>query len=191
MSDSGSVFRVVVSNRFGSDTSDAAVLHVVKKKPGSKILAVSGMLYDGNGDPVGGGYSVSKNFQVKLFTSKIGGKEVYSENFYDQRSIVVDSSGQFTVQLGRGFTKDNLQNVFVSHNNLYAEIYAGDETGQLECLGPRLKFTAAPYSMQTGVNIIYGSGDPVTEAALGTLFVDAGGSGATWIRKQAGWTKLD
>jgi len=188
MSDNGKVFRIVVSNGSRSDTSSAAVLHVVKRKPGSRILAVSGMLYDGNSNPAQAADSV--RFKVKLFTSKIGGREVYSERFYGQRSVTVDS-GRFTVELGRGFTAGDLHDVFMSHANLYAEIYAGDPTGQMENLGPRLQLTAAPYSMQTGVNVIYGSGNPTTAAVIGTLYVDAGGSGSTWIRRQGGWKKLD
>lgn len=192
MADSAAVFKCVVSNEFKSDTSGPTLLTVVKKKPGKKVVSISGVLYDGKGDPVGSGSLVRKMFIAKVYTARTGGEPVYTESFDKQRMVAV-RNGQFTVQLGRGYTRDNLQSVIASHSTLYAELYAADENGTPECLGARLEFNAAPYSMTSGKKVIYGSGVP-SEALLepvGTMYVDRTAFGQTWIKGPNTWVRLD
>lgn len=190
--DSGKVFTCVVTNGARSDTSSPAILTVIQPKKGNRLVTISGRLLNGVNENVGENSREIHEFMVKLFKSVTGGTEVYTEKFIRGKRIVVDS-GYFTIHLGRGETTHNLQNVFASNANVFAEIYAGDSS-HFELTGPRLAVSAVPYSFSSGVKEIFGNGSPVTNnvnAPLGTMYIDKSVGNKTWKMLQSGWKRLD
>lgn len=191
LSDNGTEYKCIVENNNNADTSLPAYVYVIPQKSGNRVVAISGEMTNWEGLPVGADSVEMLNFKVDLFESKYGGKSIYSE-FFDVRGIPVDS-GQFTLMLGRGRSKEDLQFVAASHNSLYAELRAWKD-GYKQLLGSRLALTAAPYGFSSGVKVIYGNGSPVvnlTECPVGVLYVDKGDNNATWKKASSGWIKLD
>ena len=190
--DNGSEFRCVVYNGTTVDTSLSAYLTVYSPDAKGASIAVSGELFDGDGDTVGTDGPVQLDFLVKLYARKLGGVPVYTEEFKGNHSVYV-LQGEFTVTLGQGIRDHDLQKVTAAHNDLYAEIAAG-RNGGYEIIAPRLHLTAAPYAFRAGVKVIYGEGNPETggmNAPLGTVYIDRSDGDSAWKLAAHGWVKLD
>lgn len=190
--DSGSSFTCVITNGARSDTSSPAFLTVVPQRKGNRLVTISGRLLNGLNKIVGENGPELHEFMVKLFTGKNGGKEIYSELFIKDKRIAVDS-GVFTIHLGRGETSQDIQSVFASYANVYAEVYTGDSS-HFELTGPRMVISSAPYSLTSGIKVLHGNGSPVVNsisAPPGTMYIDQGDGNRTWKLLNNGWKKLD
>ncbi|MDG5816202.1 hypothetical protein QA601_14000 [Chitinispirillales bacterium ANBcel5] len=189
IADSGSVFKCVATSGATTDTSRAAVLHVVRPSQTNRMLAISGQLREGSGRLVGG--EVMKRFMVRLFTAKTDGTEVYKE-LSSSRGVLV-REGQFTIVLGRGLSEQNLQTVLSSYRSLFAEVSV-ISSQKYEILGPRIELSTSPYAFKTGGKIIYGQGNPnqlSQNAPLGTMYVDEEDHMRTWKKVEDEWILLD
>lgn len=192
INDNNSDFYCVVTNGITTDTSRVVrlIVRTVASMGGS--ISISGQLYRGDGNFVGSNNPEQYDFTAMLYTRKTGGEPVYSEKFRNSRSVTV-TKGDFTLTLGRGSSKYNLQKIVAGHKDLYAELYAG-KNGGMEIIAPRLHLTAAPYAFTAGVKVIYGTGTPTetsVSAPIGTIYVDRTNGDATWKLTKLGWKQID
>jgi len=189
MDDNGATFYCIVNNGVTSDTSDTASIIVRPPSDNNSSISISGDLFDVNGKIGSNGDSAFFDFTVKIFVLQNGGNDLYTEN---QKNVKV-RDGQFTITLGRGTSKGDLQKITSMHKELYAEIWAG-EKGTMRIIGPRLRLTAIPYAFSSGIKVIYGNGSPETvstEVPIGTLYIDGNDNNRTWKLGKLGWVKLD
>lgn len=190
VSDNGTEIYCIVDNGVTADTSDTAVITVVSSADTRYSIAISGELFDGEGNKPGKD-SIAEfyDFRVQLYALNRGGTALYTEMF---KGISV-RDGVFTVTLGKGKADNDLQEVVSSHKDLYAEIYAG-YGGGMELLAPRLQLTAVPYAFTSGVKVVYGNGNPDSldvSVPMGTMYVDKEDANSTWKCTNSGWIKLD
>lgn len=192
LDDDGARYWCAVTNGTVTDTSEDATVTVVAPRNANRLLAISGRLAVGSGDPVGSDGPAMVDLVVRLFTQSIHGRCLYTERFGGAAGGVVVDSGAFTVELGRGRAEEDLQEVVASHPNLYAEVSVAGEAE--EVVGPRIPLTAAPYALSAAAGVVYGEGNPndmEVHAPIGALYVDTVGGNATWRKASAGWVKLD
>jgi len=162
--------------------------------PNSEKIAISGELYDSNGDPVGYPTPTLHNMSVKLFDAAVDGNALYTETFYetpDEEKGIIVSDGLFTIYLGEGTTADNLIEVIRNNNNIFVEISVDD--GQTGPLLPRTPLTASPYSLANSAVVIEGAGDPNTNGTTGNIghFYINTNDNTTWMKLNASWKMLD
>jgi hypothetical protein len=173
----GSVYAVLVSDANGNKViSQSFYLRVLDpNKPTSELITLKGELLNRDGLPLAQNSIMQKDMVVRLFDSAKGGKAVYTEWFLNQYKQPVDIyKGRFTLQLGMGFSVQNLRGVLKKHPNLYAEFGIGGLEFQ-ERIQPRLALTSIPYSFNTG-KILSGEGKPnnrVNIAPIGSWYVDS------------------
>jgi len=158
------------------------------QKPGSRILAISGELFN-PANTLAANDSARFMFRIRLFGTKTKFDSLYTETFTN----ILVHNGQFTLSCGRGKSHGDLQAVAASNKELFAEVSSG-LAGGYEVLGPRLPLTAAPYAWRIGIKVLFGVGIPsstAAEAQLGALYVDRADGGRTWKMTNTGWVKLD
>lgn len=187
MQDNGAEFFCIADNGVALDTSKISRIIVRPPLDNSSSISISGELFDADDKRLEDSCLI--DFQVKIFTLKSGGASLYTES---QKNVIV-RGGQFTLTLGRGTFSGDLQKAASANKELYAEIYAG-EKGTMRIIAPRLRLTAAPYAMSSGLKVIYGNGNPdssLPEAPLGTVYVDRNDGNRTWKLGKTGWVRLD
>ena len=190
--DDGAQFYCVVDNMVTLDTSNIVTLIVLSPDAFGRGVAISGRLFNSDGSSPGNKTVEKFDFEVTLFSRKVGGTPLYKEVFRENHAVDV-ADGAFTVTLGRGKASADLQTIVLSHDELYAELHAG-KYGGMELLGPRMRLTAAPYAFKIGVKVIYGDGNPDSlnvSAPQGALYVNTGDSNRTWKLTGSGWVRLD
>ena len=188
LSDNGAIFSCVIANGECSDTSLSVTIVVRPQKPGSRILAISGELFN-PANTLAANDSARFMFRIRLFGTKTKFDSLYTETFTN----ILVHNGQFTLSCGRGKSHGDLQAVAASNKELFAEVSSG-LAGGYEVLGPRLPLTAAPYAWRIGIKVLFGVGIPsstAAEAQLGALYVDRADGGRTWKMTNTGWVKLD
>jgi hypothetical protein len=147
------VYKAVVSNTVGEDTSLDAVVTILPAgdTPNSSKIAVAGELYDSSGVPVGPDprNPVVMNARVCLFVSQSSGTSVYAENFAAEEGNGVSvSGGYFCFRLGEGTTAHDLAAVVRNNPNLFAEVIFDALNAEPDTLRPRIPLTASPFTIR-------------------------------------------
>lgn len=188
--DNKSAFSCVISAGMFTDTSEIAILTVIRAKPGVNALSISGKLYDGSSNPIGDSYPEAVQFRARFYAAMSDTEAVYEEFLTGPRGLV--ENGEFNLRLGSNSHDASLQKICAAHANLYVEIHARRD-GYWELVAPRFLLTAAPYAHNTALNVLYNRGSPANEpifAAIGTYYIDKADS-STWIKTDKKWIKLD
>ncbi len=165
--------------------------------PNNRQIAITGELFDDNGDPVGTPTPDTIEMQVQLWNQATGGTSLYTESYLianGQEITVVD--GRFVVRLGSGATSGDLTGVLSANENLFAEITVLGVTPDV--LLPRTPVTAAPYAHSVPAatvqnTTLHGTGTPLDsnlQAPIGTYYVDDA-TELTWVKLNLGWKIVD
>jgi hypothetical protein len=189
-SDSGALYRCVVSYPTGSLTSQTAIVHVrlYSQVPMSQWIGVSAELRDDLGNLVGKGSMVEKDMVVKLFTNSTGGTSVYQEDFTSVSGQAIKvKDGYFTLYLGSGVSTGNLNHILTANPRLFAEVSIGLAENQ-ETLSPRTPVTAPAY--QGAPQIFQGSGNPSQEDAPAGTYYENTDNGTVWLKLPVRWTQV-
>jgi hypothetical protein len=181
-------------NNVTANHTISATFAITSNLTNSEKIAVSGELYDQNGQRLGDAAPVNVNMTIDLFTTETAGSSVYSEAFTTSTNTgVTVNNGFFTARLGDGNASGNLQSVIRNNKNLWIQITV-DNNGTPDILQPRTPLNAAPYSTVAGLApSLTGTVDPNTsnlQAAVGTVYLDTA-TGITWIRTSANWVRLN
>jgi len=163
-------------------------------KQNSQKIAITGELYDDQGNPVGASSPEDVDASISLYTASTGGTAVYTETFYatDSQAVTVDY-GLFTARLGEGSTTDDLPSVIRANGNLWTEVTI-ERNGAMETLMPRTPLTASPYSLNNAAIVIEGTGNPNTvgiAGPIGAYYVDQGDGNRTYLKLHNSWIALD
>jgi hypothetical protein len=188
-SDSGALYRCVVTNPAGSLASQAAMIHVrpYSHFPVSQWIGVSAELRDDLGNLVGKGSAIEKDMVVKLFTNLTGGTSVYQEDFTSVNGQPIKvKDGYFTLYLGSGVSTGNLNQILTANPSLFAEVSIG-LAGSQETLSPRTPVTAPAY--QGAPQILQGIGNPTQQAPAGTYYENTV-NGSVWLKLPVRWTQV-
>jgi Immunoglobulin domain/Immunoglobulin I-set domain len=188
-SDSGALYRCIVTHPGGTLTSNAAMVHVrpYSQFPVSQWIGVSAELRDDLGNLIGKGAPVEKDMVVKLFTNLAGGAAVYQEDFSSANGQPISvKNGFFTLYLGSGVANGNLNQILTANPSLFAEVSIGP-AGSQETLSPRTPVTAPAY--QGAPQILRGSGNPSQQASAGTYYENTD-NGSVWLRLPVRWTQV-
>jgi hypothetical protein len=189
LADNGAVFRCVVTNVGGHDTSVPAILTVVARgtPKSSELISVSGELTAADGTPLGTGTPVNKDITVKVFNAATGGNLVHTESFLttDGKAVPV-KNGRFLLRLGMGASATEIQDVVSAYSDLYVEFVVGTGSGA-ETLAPRIPLTSP--AMVGAARVYRGMGAPTSPAQAGTLYQNLTDD-AIWMRVAHNWVKI-
>lgn len=190
LADSGAVFRCVITNSAGLNTTDSAVLHVLPRPTpkSSELVSVAGDLHLADGTPVGSGATAYKDITVKLHTALTGGSPLHTETFlaaHGKAAAVKD--GRFVVRLGLGHSATEARDILPAHPDLYAEFAVGDTGATQETLAPRVPVTSPAYLGSPLVT--RGAGAPSNPAQIGTLYQNLSDN-SVWIRMAQTWVRI-
>ncbi|MGL1934532.1 MAG: tandem-95 repeat protein [Fibrobacterales bacterium] len=192
--DNGAQFSVVITNLYGSVTSDLVTLTVVPTIPENKKLAINGKLFGDDGMPLGSGDPVVVDIIVNLLDAEVGGTALYTESFLlaNEEAITVDN-GYFSVRLGEGNTTGDLEQIVTTNDRLWVEMIVDD--GTPDVLSPRSPLTASAYSLGSNSNetpqtgVIRAEGNPNENdviAEVGTYYVNTLDM-STWLKIATSW----
>lgn len=127
----------------------------------------------------------SVDITVRLYRTAKGGEPVWTEEHWDLPVI----EGGWSVELGRTRALDGLLKTVATHPTLYLEVVL--EGGMPRTFAPRILLSSVPYSLQSGVQLVLGTGIPSgTAHDVGTLYLDQS-TEKTWFRDASGWRALE
>lgn len=190
LEDSGSVFRCVITNSAGSDTSNPAILHVVPRPTPktSELISVAGELNLSDGTPVGEGTPVKKDVTIKLYPAVTGGSSVHTETFLAVNGKAASiKDGRFVVRLGMGNSTTEAHDILPSYPDMFAEFAVGDSGTTLETLSPRIPVTSPAYT--GSIVVLRGIGAPLNPAQIGTMYEDVADN-SVWLRMAQNWIRI-
>lgn len=188
---------LVVRNVRASDSADS---YWVRIKLGTQVVTSKQVrLIIGLGNPpsvrltVAGKFTTSSgtfpsdttvDLLVRIYAQPTGGTALWGDEILG----VPITNGAWEVDLGKGRSGQELQEIAATHQGLYAAIsFAGSIPSTFES---RIPLTTVPFAFQSGLRMLSGSGVPTQAAPVGVFYLNQDDQ-RLWRRESTGWRKLD